>query len=181
MKPLHAAHSGYKPSTYMSSFTHSPSLPAPTLFSLTTSTFLQADTRSSPLLRSKCPNHLNLPCQYHLSHTLNTLKTDQFDLTSLPILQRHHTSISPSYALLSPGLSMHISAFIAHDSVPYVNTLWTYALKLVPFMWAIYSLFRWLMELSTLYFQFPDMFRNCLPLYDLYIHWVLKMTKSFCR
>ena len=40
---IHGAHSGCKPSTFMSSFTHSPSFPAPTPHP---STFLQVDTQS---------------------------------------------------------------------------------------------------------------------------------------
>ena len=68
MKPLHislnTAHSGCKPSTFISSFTHSYQvfLPLPAhLTPTTTTTFLQADTQSSSLLCSTCPNHLNLP------------------------------------------------------------------------------------------------------------------------
>ena len=57
------AHSECKPSSFMSSLTHcshifllcpDPSPPPPP-------TLLQADTQSSTLLRSRCPNHLNLP------------------------------------------------------------------------------------------------------------------------
>ena len=70
MRPLHiflnTAHSGCKPSSSVSSFTHSLQvfLPLPTHFTPATTTFLQADTQSSPFLRSTCPipNHLNLPC-----------------------------------------------------------------------------------------------------------------------
>ena len=53
MKPLlislKTVHSGCKPSSFMSSFTHSLQvfLPLPTLFSPASSTFLQADTKSS--------------------------------------------------------------------------------------------------------------------------------------
>ena len=68
MKPLHISlntpHSACKPSSFISSFvlhTFKPSLPLPAHFTPATTTFLQADTQSSPLLRSTCPNHLNLP------------------------------------------------------------------------------------------------------------------------
>ena len=104
MKPLHislnTAHSGCKPSSSMSSFTHSLHvfLPLPLLFSPTTSTFLQADTQSSPLLRFTCPNHLNLPC-LHTSATLLTPKRQE--LTSLPILQRHTTHPPHHHTLCS--------------------------------------------------------------------------------
>ena len=60
---LNTAHSGCKPSTSMSSSTHSHQvfLFQPLHLTPATSTFLQADTQSSTLLRSRCPNHLNLP------------------------------------------------------------------------------------------------------------------------
>ena len=67
MKSLHTslntAHSGCKPSTFMSLSTHcfQVFLFLPLHLNPATSTFLQADTRSSTLLRSRCPNHLNLP------------------------------------------------------------------------------------------------------------------------
>ena len=87
-------------------YTFSPSLPVPTRTSHPCHHhILQADTQSSPLLRSTCPNTSIYTTPHHLSHALNTQKTVQ-DLTSLPILQSHtthDTSISPSYALLSPG------------------------------------------------------------------------------
>ena len=94
MRPLHislnTAQTGCKPSSSVSSFTHSlqsscPYSPPPNyLHSYVTSTFLQANTQSSPLLRSTVPNHLNLPWNsfpHHLSLALNTQKTIQ-DLTS---------------------------------------------------------------------------------------------------
>ena len=68
MKSLHTSlntdHSGCKPSTFMSSSTHSSqvSLFLSLHLAPATSTFLQADTQSSALLRSRCPNHLNLKC-----------------------------------------------------------------------------------------------------------------------
>ena len=63
---LNTTHSGCKTSSSISSLTYSLQvflpLPAhqPHLTPATT-TFLQTDTQSSPLLRSACPNHLNLP------------------------------------------------------------------------------------------------------------------------
>ena len=60
---LNTTHSGCKPSTFMSSSIHffQVFLFLPLHLAPATSTFLQADTQSSPLLRSTCPNHLNLP------------------------------------------------------------------------------------------------------------------------
>ena len=75
--------------------TFSPSLPIPPLTSHpchgATSTFLQTDTQSSTLICSRCPNHLNLP-NLTTSTTLRIPRKLQI-LTSLPILQQHHTSI----------------------------------------------------------------------------------------
>ena len=60
---LNTTHSECKPSSSISSSTHSLQvfLPLPTHLTPATTTFLQAGTQSSPLLRSTCPNHLNLP------------------------------------------------------------------------------------------------------------------------
>ena len=69
-------HSGCKPSSFMSSFTQCSHvfllLPRP--LAPSTTNLLQADTQSSTLLRSRCPNHLNLPCLNHISNTVNTFE-----------------------------------------------------------------------------------------------------------
>ena len=59
---LNTTYSECKPSSSISFFTHSLQvfLPLPAHLTPATTTFLQADTQSSPLLRSTCPNHLNL-------------------------------------------------------------------------------------------------------------------------
>ena len=62
---LKIAHSGCNPSNCMSSFTHCPSLPAPIHTSHPCHHHIS--TGRHPVvhtftLRSKCPNHLNLPC-----------------------------------------------------------------------------------------------------------------------
>ena len=60
MRPIHislnTAHSGCKPSSFLSSFTRSiwVFLPLPAHLTPATTTFLQADTQSSPLSRSTC-------------------------------------------------------------------------------------------------------------------------------
>ena len=60
---LNTTHLECRPSSSISSFTHSPQvfLPLPAHLTPVTTTFLQGDTQSSPVLRSTCPNHLNLP------------------------------------------------------------------------------------------------------------------------
>ena len=74
-----------------------PSLPFPPLTSRpATSTFLQADSQSSTLLRSRCPNHLNLP---HLT-TSATLCTNPHCISYPSATPR--TSISPSSVPSSP-------------------------------------------------------------------------------
>ena len=72
---LNIVHSECKPSSSVSSFTHSLQvfLLLPTHLTPATTTFLQADTQSSPLSRSTCPNHLNLP-RLTTSTTLSTPK-----------------------------------------------------------------------------------------------------------
>ena len=72
---LNTTHSGCKPSPSISSFTHSLQvfLLLPAHLTPATTTFLQADTQSSPLLCSTCLNHLNLPRLTTLA-TLWTLK-----------------------------------------------------------------------------------------------------------
>ena len=88
MKPLHislnTAHSGCKPSASISSFTHSYQvfLPLPAHLTPATTTFLQADTQSSPLYT----NYTNPHCVSYPSATL-------------------HTSISPSSVPFSPDFA----------------------------------------------------------------------------
>ena len=105
---LNTAHPGCNPSNFMSSFTHSPQvflpLPtAPTHLTPATTTFLQADNQSSLPLRSKCPNHLNLP-RLTTSATLRTPNPEDHTNPhcAFCLLTTIYTSISPSYALLSP-------------------------------------------------------------------------------
>ena len=115
MRPLHISqnttHSECKPSSCISSFTHSLQayLPLPAHLTPATNTFLQADTQSSPFLRSTCQTtskyakqakhakHAKPPqstTPYHLSHALNPQKTLQIH-TVLPIFERH--SAHPSH------------------------------------------------------------------------------------
>ena len=117
MKPLHislnTAHSACKPSAFISLFTHSYQVFLPLHAHLTpaTTTFLQADTQSSSLLCSTCPNHPNLP---HLttSATLSTPKRLYLQIhTAFPILQRH--SAHPSHHHLYPSSHTKCVAQIA--------------------------------------------------------------------
>ena len=109
MKFLHTslktAHSGCKPSTFMSLSTHSFQifLFLPLHLDPATSTFLQADTQSSTLLRSRCPNHLNLP-----RHTLYTQTTNPHYVSYPSATPR--TSISPSSILSSPDYADLLSS-----------------------------------------------------------------------
>ena len=72
--------------------TFSPSLPfqvfIPLHLTSATSTFLQGNTQSSTLLRSRCSNQFNLPClaSCHICHTLYTQNTVHIVLS---ILQQH--------------------------------------------------------------------------------------------
>ena len=102
--------------------------------------FLQADTQSSWLLRSTCPNHLNLPrlttsamlCTPRRLYK-STLRFWSFSDTPLIHLTIIHSILSRL---------CRFAFFIAQVSVPYVNALWTQALYIFPFMrydapWAV--------------------------------------------
>ena len=149
MKPLHislnTAHSACKPSSFISSFTHS--------YQVYTCIH-QVYTHSSlyPHISPLPPPHFYRPTPNHLRsyvphaqttsiyHTPPLLPRSEYpkDCTSLHFASypsgTHHTSISPSCALLSPGYVDSQPSLPTHVSVPYVNTLWTQALKIFPFM-----------------------------------------------
>ena len=125
MKPLHisvtTAHSGRKPSAFISSFTHSYQvfLSLPAHLTPTTTTFLQADTQSSPLSSSTCPNHLNLPC-LTTSATLWTPKDCTNPHCASYPSATPHTSISPSSDPSSPDFADSLSSlprFQSHLSI----------------------------------------------------------------
>ena len=96
-------------------------------------TFLQADTQSSPLLRSTCPNHLNLPCLTTSTTLPNPQKTVPTNPHYIPYPSvTHHTSISPSSVPSSPNFADLLSSsprFQSHMSIH-----WTKALNIRPFM-----------------------------------------------
>ena len=101
---LNTTHSECKPSSSISSFTHSLQvfLLLPAHLTPATITFLQADTQSL-LLRSTCPNHLNLPC-------LTTSAT----LSATEDCTNHHCA---SYPSATPRTT------ISPSSVPYSHFL----------------------------------------------------------
>ena len=142
MKPLHTyipEHCPFKVQTELIHviFTHSLQvfLPLPLFFSPTTSTFLQADTQSSPLLRSTCPNHLNLPplTTSAMLWTVTPKRMYKTSLCSLSFRDIPHIHLTIIRSALSRICKF--SALIAHVLVPYVNPLWTHALKIFPFTW----------------------------------------------
>ena len=115
MKPLHislnTAHSGCKPSAFISSFTHSYQvfLPLPAHLTPATTTFLQADTQSSPLLCSTCPNHLNLPASPPHQRSVHPKDCTIPHCVSYPSATLR-TSISPSSVLSSPDFADSLSS-----------------------------------------------------------------------
>ena len=113
---------------FINIYTFSPSLPASTHLTPATTTFLQADTQSSPLLRSTCPNHLNLP-RFTTSATLSApkrlYKSTLGFLPRHPAYPSHHHSFRPLQAS---------QICILHRPVPYVNTLWIQALYIFPLL-----------------------------------------------
>ena len=136
MKPLHiflnTAHSGCKPSSSMSSFKHSLQvfLPLPLLFSPLPPHFYRDDTQSSPLLLSKCPNLLNLPCLTTAATLWTPKRLYKTSLHFLSFKDTPHIYLTIICSALSR--LCRFSAYIAHVSVMYVNTLWTRALKTFP-------------------------------------------------
>ena len=138
MKPLHislnTAHSGCKPSAFISSFTHSYQvfLPLPAHLTPATTTFLQADTQLSSLVLSTCPNHLNLP-RLTTSSTLCTPKRlYKSTLRLLSVSNTPHIHLTIIRSVLSR--LCRFAFFIAQVSVPYVNALWTQVLYILPFI-----------------------------------------------
>ena len=124
MKPLHislnTAHSGSKPSSIISSFTHSLQV-----FLLPVH-LTPAPTRLPPNHLHSYMFHMPKPPQSstprHFSHALNTQKTVE-DLASLLIFQRHTTH--PSHHMLCSIRLCRFLAFTAYMSQStYVNTLW---------------------------------------------------------
>ena len=117
---LNTAHPGYNPSNFMSSFTHSLQafLPLPTHLTPATTTFLQADNQSSPLLYA--PNHLNLP-RLTTSATLRIPNPEDYKSTlrllsfndNLPTHPSHH----PIY------LDTHSSPFLHSLTSSAIQTL----------------------------------------------------------
>ena len=100
-----------------------PSLPIPPLtlhLTPATSTFLQADTQSSTLLRFRCPNHLNLP-RLTTSATLCTPRRSTLHFLSFSDTPHIHLTII--HSVLSR--LCRFAFFIAQVSVPYVNTYGT--------------------------------------------------------
>ena len=94
---LNTTYSECKPSSSISFFTYSLQvfLPLPAHLTSVITTFLQADTQSSPFLRSTCPNKLNLPC-LTTSATRSTPKRLYKSTLHFLCLATPRTSISPS-------------------------------------------------------------------------------------
>ena len=132
---LNTTYSGCKPCTFMSSFTHSLQVFLFLPFHLTpaTSTFLQADTQSSTLL---CAPDAQTTSICHVSphppHSIYPIDY-KFTLHFLSFSDTPHIHLTIFHSVLSK--LCRFSAFIAHVSVPYVNTLWTQALYILPYIW----------------------------------------------
>src|SRR5512139_837469 len=132
IKPLHltrsCAQSHSKPRCFKSFFTHSPQvfLLLPFCLSPSTSKYLQADTQSLSLLRSRCPNHLSLPrlTTSDTSSTFKRLYTSLLDILFFRVTLHIHRTI-----ILSALPNLCISSiFVGQVSLPYTKTLCTHAL-----------------------------------------------------
>src|ERR1043165_1583621 len=124
---LSCASSFFSPSFVMSSLTHSLHifLPLPLFLSPTTSMYVHANTQSSLLLCSACPNHLSLT-RLTTSVTLSMPKypiNSSLDFLFFNVTPHIHCTI-----ILSVLSSLCISSIIAHVSLPYTITLLTHVM-----------------------------------------------------
>ena len=87
-----------------------------------TTNLLQAHTQSSTLLRSRCPNHLNLPRLTTLATQLIPRWMHKSSLCYC-LSRTPHTSISPSYALSFPKFSDHQHICPCFSSIYQKDTL----------------------------------------------------------
>ena len=76
-------------------------------------------------LHSRCPNYLNLPCYTTLLTFLIPKRLYKSPL-HFPPFNNPHIHLTITCSALSR--QCRFTAFIAHVSVPYINTLWTQAL-----------------------------------------------------
>ena len=118
-----------KPSSFMSSSTQSFQVFLFLLLHLTpaTSTYLQADTQSSTLLRPRCQNTSICHASPHLPHSAHPTNLHYVSYPSAT----PHTSILPS----SPDYTDMLSSsprFQSHISIH--SGVWTQALYIFPFM-----------------------------------------------
>ena len=96
-----------------------------------TTNLLQEDTQSSTLLRSRCPNHLNLPrLTTSATQLIIPRRLHKSSLHFLSFKDTPHIHLTIIRSVLSKLLIS--SAFTAQVSVPYIKTLWTQALYRVP-------------------------------------------------
>ena len=128
---LNTTHSECKPSSSIPSFTHSLQdfLPLPAHPTPATTTFLQADTQSYAL-------HAQTTSIYHASPLSSTLSTPKSLYKSTLCFLSFSDTPHIHFTIIRSVLSRlcRFASFIAQVSVPYVNTLWTQALYIFPFI-----------------------------------------------
>ena len=114
--------------------TFSPRIPIPTplYLALATSTFLQADTQSSTLLRSRCTNHLSLHAAPHPPHSVYLNDCTNSHCTFY-ILQRHSTH--PLTIIHSIQAMQILSLQRPCFSPICTHTLHSSSVYIFPFMW----------------------------------------------
>ena len=139
MRPLHTSLSEHCPFRVLTMlvrvlfYTFSPCLPTPAHTSHPCHHHISTQSTPNHLL-SYVP-HAQTTSIYHASPLLPRSKHPKDYKTSLHFLSFRDTP-HIHLAIMRSALSRlsRFSVFIAHVSIPYVNTLWTQALKIFPFM-----------------------------------------------
>src|SRR4051812_27917892 len=95
-------------------------MPLPTPLAPSTTSLLQPETQSSAVLRSTCPNHLNLPLLTTSDTPSNPKRFHNSSILTLSFNCTPHIHLIIQFSVLS-NLRMS-STFIAHVSLPYTKT-----------------------------------------------------------
>ena len=126
---LNTVHSRCKAISFMSWFTHSlkvflPLLPSSPVASL----FLQTDTQSSPLLRSRCSNHLSLSGLSSFTTLWKPIKHTTPHTSYDPVSNTHLQTISWACSIAPDSYSGMIVCEYADATRRYVSSVYSFKL-----------------------------------------------------